>query len=100
MPLVAFGGFGRLLDGCMAGFVPVCGDAWLASCPLGHNAIYFNTKNKSLCETQFIYICKPKSLFTFRGLLNFGKVVELKIIKAYDFGIISFKGYIILLIFF
>ena len=47
----------------------------------------------------FIY-AKPKSLFTFRGLLNFGKVVELKIIKAYDFGIISFKGYIILLIFF
>ena len=56
MPLVAFGGFGRLLDGCVAGFVPVCGGAWLASCPLGHSAIYFNTKNKSLCETQFIYI--------------------------------------------
>lgn len=56
MPLVVFGGFGRLLDGCVAGFVPVCGGAWLASCPLGHSAIYFNTKNKSLCETQFIYI--------------------------------------------
>ena len=55
MPLVVFGGFGRLLDGCVAGFVPVCGGAWLASCPLGHSAIYFNTKNKSLCETQFIF---------------------------------------------
>ena len=62
MPLVAFGGFGRLLDGCMAGFVPVCGDAWLASCPLGHSAIYFNTKNKSLCETQFIYANQRVSL--------------------------------------
>ena len=75
MPLVAFGGFGRLLDGCVAGFVPVCGDAWLASCPLGHNAIYFNTKIRVYVKLNlFIYANQRVfTIFSLQLLFDFYK---------------------------